>query len=51
VLLGRQGDQSITHEEVAALWGTDIVGLYAQLRDHIPRIYSARQTDKGIHNE
>lgn len=51
VLLGRQGEQFITHEEVAALWGTDIVGLYAQLRDHIPRIYSARQTDKGIHNE
>lgn len=47
VLLGRQGDQSITHEEVAVLWGTDIVGLYAQLRDHIPRIYSARQTNKG----
>jgi alanine racemase len=40
VLLGRQGDQIITHEEVACLWGTDMVGLYGQLRDHIPRIYT-----------
>ncbi len=47
VLLGRQGDQSITHEEVATSWGTDIVGLYAQLRDHVPRIYTAKQTRKG----
>lgn len=40
VLLGRQGDEIITHEEIAALWGTDVVGLYAGLRDHIPRIYA-----------
>jgi alanine racemase len=40
ILLGRQGDQSISHEEVASLWGTDIIGLYAQLRDHVPRIYT-----------
>jgi alanine racemase len=40
VLLGRQGDQVITHEEIAVLWGTDVVGLYAGLRDHIPRIYT-----------
>ena len=40
VLLGRQGDEIITHEEVAALWGTDVVGIYAGLRDHIPRIYT-----------
>ncbi|WP_349437740.1 alanine racemase [Pararhizobium sp. A13] len=40
VLLGRQGDQIITHEEIACLWGTDMVGLYGQLRDHIPRIYT-----------
>lgn len=39
VLLGRQGDQTISHDEIAALWGTDMVGLYAGLRDHIPRIY------------
>lgn len=39
VLLGRQGDQCITHEELAALWGTDVIGLYAQLKDHIPRLY------------
>jgi alanine racemase len=39
VLLGRQGDEHITHEEVASLWGTDMVGLYAHLRDHVPRIY------------
>lgn len=38
-LLGRQGDQYISHEELAAHWGTDLVGLYASLRDHIPRIY------------
>ncbi len=40
VLLGRQGDEIITHEEIAALWGTDVVGLYAGLRDHMPRIYT-----------
>lgn len=40
ILLGRQGDQIITHEEIAGLWGTDMVGLYGQLRDHIPRIYT-----------
>lgn len=40
VLLGRQGDEIITHEEVAAVWGTDVVGIYAGLRDHIPRIYT-----------
>lgn len=40
VLLGRQGDEVIAHEEIAALWGTDVVGIYAGLRDHIPRIYT-----------
>lgn len=40
VLLGSQGDQNITHEEVASLWGTDMIGLYACLRDHIPKIYT-----------
>lgn len=40
VLLGHQGDQHITHEELAGLWGTDLIGLYARLRDHIPRIYT-----------
>lgn len=39
LLLGRQGDQAITQDEVAACWETDLVGLYAQLRDHIPRVY------------
>ena len=40
VLLGRQGAEEITHEELACLWGTDLVGLYGQLRDHVPRIYT-----------
>lgn len=40
LLLGRQGDQEINQEVLASQWGTDIVGLHAQLRDHIPRIYS-----------
>lgn len=39
LLLGQQGNQTITQEEVAAQWGTDVVGLYAQLRDHIRRVY------------
>ncbi|WP_084636996.1 alanine racemase [Mesorhizobium sp. WSM3626] len=39
LLLGQQGDQKITHEQVAAQWGTDVVGLYGQLRDHIARVY------------
>lgn len=40
LLLGKQGDQVITHDELAGFWGTDAVGLYANLRDHIPRIYT-----------
>lgn len=40
LLLGQQGNEIITLEEVAAQWSTDVVGLYAQLRDHIPRVYS-----------
>ncbi|RWH21120.1 MAG: alanine racemase [Mesorhizobium sp.] len=39
LLLGEQRHHSITQDEVAAQWGTDVVGLYVQLRDHIPRIY------------
>ncbi|TIM94531.1 MAG: alanine racemase, partial [Mesorhizobium sp.] len=39
LLLGQQGFQTITQEEIAAQWGTDLIGLYAQLRDHIPRVY------------
>ena len=39
VLLGQQGSETIMHDEVCAAWGTDIVGLYAELRDHIPRRY------------
>lgn len=39
VLLGKQGHQMITHEEIASQWGTDVVGLYGLLRDHIPKIY------------
>ncbi|TPJ71306.1 alanine racemase [Mesorhizobium sp. B2-7-1] len=39
LLLGRQGDKAITHDEVAACWDTDLIGLYAQLRDHVPRVY------------
>lgn len=40
LLLGQQGDTVITHAEVASQWGTDIIGLYNHLRDHIPRIYT-----------
>ena len=40
LLLGQQGDAVITHAEVASQWGTDIIGLYNHLRDHIPRIYT-----------
>lgn len=40
VLLGRQAEEIITHDEIARLWGIDLVGLYGQLRDHIPRIYT-----------
>lgn len=39
LLLGRQGDEAITHEDLATQWGTDLVGLHADLRDHISRIY------------
>ncbi|MFD2054945.1 alanine racemase C-terminal domain-containing protein [Mesorhizobium calcicola] len=39
LLLGQQGNQTITQDEIVALWGTDVIGLYAQLRDHIPRVY------------
>ncbi|TCQ98018.1 alanine racemase [Neorhizobium sp. JUb45] len=39
VLLGRQGEAMITRDEVAARWGTDIIGLYAGLRDHVPKLY------------
>ena len=40
ILLGQQGRENLSLEEVAATWGTDPVGLYASLRDHIPRIYT-----------
>jgi alanine racemase len=46
IILGRQGDQIITHEEIARLWGTDMVGLYGQLRDHVPRIYTENTTKR-----
>lgn len=39
VLLGRQGNEEITLEEVARHWGTDVMGIYGNLRDHIPRAY------------
>jgi alanine racemase len=39
VLLGRQGDEEISIEEVARAWRTDVMGVYGNLRDHIPRIY------------
>jgi alanine racemase len=39
VLLGRQGDEVITHEEIVSQWGTDLIGLYAGLRDHVPRFF------------
>lgn len=40
VFLGRQGEEQITLEGLAASWGTDMIGIYANLRDHIPRIYT-----------
>lgn len=46
VLLGRQGDQAITHADMITQWGTDLIGLYAGLRDHVPRIYVANQNSK-----
>lgn len=39
ILLGRQGNEEITHEELALHWGTDVMGIYGNLRDHIPRAY------------
>ncbi len=39
VLLGRQGHEEIPLEEVAHHWGTDVMGIYGNLRDHIPRAY------------
>jgi alanine racemase len=39
VLLGRQGNDEITHFQLTAQWGIDLVGLHAGLRDHIPRLY------------
>ncbi|WP_183658386.1 alanine racemase [Brucella daejeonensis] len=39
ILLGQQADQEITLQELADQWSTDVVGLYGQLRDHVPRIY------------
>ncbi|MNR96556.1 Alanine racemase [compost metagenome] len=39
VLLGRQGNAVITHDELTAGLGTDLIGLYAGLRDHIPKFY------------
>ena len=39
VLLGRQGHEEITLEELAAHWETDAVGIYGSLRDHVPRFY------------
>lgn len=39
VLLGRQGDEAISLEELSSTWGTDAVGVYGCLRDHIPRVY------------
>lgn len=40
ILLGNEGDHEITLNEIASLWGTDAVGLYGSLRDHMPRIYT-----------
>ncbi|NTF10676.1 alanine racemase [Agrobacterium rubi] len=39
ILLGRQGNEEITLDEVAHHWGTDVMGIYGNLRDHIPRAY------------
>lgn len=40
LLLGKDGTENLTVEEVAAAWNTDVIGLYANLRDHIPRVYA-----------
>jgi alanine racemase len=39
VLMGRQGEERITLEEVTSSWKTDPIGLYAGLRDHVPKLY------------
>lgn len=39
VLLGRQGAEQISIEEFASTRGTDAIGIYGDLRDHIPRLY------------
>ncbi|AYD04873.1 alanine racemase [Neorhizobium sp. NCHU2750] len=39
VLLGRQGKEAITHAEIMSRWNTDLIGLYAGLRDHVPRVH------------
>ena len=39
VLIGRQGDDQITVEEVAQVCGTDVSEVYQSLRNHIARVY------------
>ncbi|QDG94556.1 alanine racemase (plasmid) [Rhizobium sp. NIBRBAC000502774] len=39
VLLGCQGAEQISIEELASTRGTDTIGIYGDLRDHIPRLY------------
>lgn len=43
LLLGGNGKERLSIEDVAATWNTDVVGLYANLRDHIPRLYTPVQ--------
>ncbi len=38
-ILGHQEDQIITLECLANQWGTDPLGIYCQLHDHIPHFY------------
>jgi alanine racemase len=39
VLMGKQGKERITLEELVVSWNTDQIGLYAGLRDHVPKLY------------
>ncbi|MGE0723032.1 MAG: alanine racemase [Alphaproteobacteria bacterium] len=39
VLVGRQGDATLTLPEVVAAWGIDETTFHGQMRGHIPRIY------------
>jgi alanine racemase len=39
VLLGAQGEDRLSHEEVARAWGSSVTELACAVRDHVPRLY------------